>query len=47
MTIRRSERDYRQMDDLDPRYWGPTPTRWQLFTARLWQCWLRLRKKNA
>jgi hypothetical protein len=23
-------------DDLDPKYWGAPPTRWQLFTARLW-----------
>jgi hypothetical protein len=31
-------------DDLDPRYWGPPPTRWQLFTARLW--WLKLWRRR-
>jgi hypothetical protein len=30
--------------DLDPKYWGPKPTRWQVFTARLWQLWLKLRR---
>lgn len=32
-------------DDLDPKYWGEPPTRWQLFTARVWQWWLRLKRR--
>lgn len=43
-----TEREHgKRMSDtphLDPKYWGPAPTRHQVVTARLWQFWLKLRR---